>query len=120
MGISLAIPKGKIVAKPVREPDYYSKRHVAYWWSPEWVRATSSANTKFSRIYPHKVRYQYKKYEDDEWDVELYMLSKTGNETYIRGSIQAEFVRWHLDNEIDYILLGIDISEVLATNWEYE
>ena len=117
---NLAIPKGKIVAKPNREPDYYSKRGVAYYWSPEWTRGTSYANDKFSRIYPHQIRYHHKKYEEDEWDVELYMLSRDGNESFIRGSIQEEFKQWHLDNEIDYILLGVDINEVLATNWEYK
>lgn len=113
--MDLAIQRGYKVSKPMREPDYYSKRNVAYWWTPEWIRGTNSNNDKFSRIIPKKI-----KLYDDEDGVELYMLSKDGNATFIRGSIQQEFRRWHEDNQIDYILLGMDIDEVLATNWEYE
>jgi len=111
----LAIKQGLKVAEPKRDPDYYSKRGVAYWFMPEWVRGTSSSNNKFSRIIPKKV-----KGWDGEDDVELYMLSKDGNASYIRGSIQQEFKRWHVDNQIDYIIFGIDLDEMLYTNWEYE
>ena len=113
----LEIKKGHRVKRPIREPDYYSKRNVAYWWTPEWVRGTSSSNEKFSRIIPKKIKSRRK---DGDDSVELYMLSKDGNATFIRGSIQYEFVRWHEDNQIDYILLGMDIDDVLHTNWEYE
>lgn len=34
----LALPKGKKVKKPLREPDLLSKRGIPYWFGPEWVR----------------------------------------------------------------------------------
>jgi len=101
------LPKGVKVAKPLRDPDFVSARGVPYWWAPEWVRDLNGA---IGRIKPIKV--------DD--DVKLYMCSKSGNLTYIRGRIQYGFKKWHEDNEIDYILLGVDEDEVLATDWEYE
>lgn len=45
-------------------------------------------------------------------DVELHMESKDGNLTYIQGSIQKEFKQWHLDREIDYILLGEEPEDI--------
>ena len=107
----LAIPKGKKVKKPTREPDHISKRGKDYWWSPEWTREIGNG---YGRI---KAITKKNRYGDDY--VELFGLSKTGNMTYIQGSIQVEFYRWHLDNEIDYILLGIEIEEVILTDWEY-
>jgi hypothetical protein len=104
MGKELALPAGKKVKVPTRPPDMHSKRGVPYWFSPEWVRGDGG------RIKAIK--------EDDE--VYLYMLSKTGNLTYIQGSIQCEFDEWHEANEIDCILLGIDEDQVLLTDWEYE
>ena len=97
-----AIPKNKKVAKPDRDPDMLSKRGVPYWFGPDWVR---DLNGTIGRIMPVG--------EDD--DVELHMLSKDGNLTYIQGSIQQEFKKWHEDNAIDLILLGVDIEP----NWTY-
>ena len=48
------------------------------------------------------------------------MVSKTGNVTFIQGSIQEEFRKWHEDQQIDCILLGVDEDEILASDWEYE
>ena len=104
----LAIPKGKKVKSPNREPDMLSKRGIPYWFGPEWVR---SQNGYISRIKPIK---------DKNGSVTLHMLSKDGNLTYIQGSIQEEFKRWHQDKEIDFILLGINEDDVLLTEWEYE
>lgn len=103
----LSIPKGKKVKLPNREPDMHSKRGIPYWFGPDWVRDT---NGSVNRIIPIKV----------EGDVHLHMLSKDGHSCYIRGSIQEEFKRWHEDNQIDCILLGMDEDELLLTNWEYE
>lgn len=114
--LNLALPKGKQVKKPERTPDYYSKRGVAYWWAPEWTRGTDGTNTKFGRIFPLKV----KRSRLSEEDVELQMVSKDGNLSYIQGSIQDEFKRWHTDNQLDYILLGMDYSEAMNVKWEYE
>jgi hypothetical protein len=49
-----------------------------------------------------------------------------GNNTYIQGSIQGEFKKWHQDRQIDYILLGetpesasdLIISETEETRYE--
>jgi hypothetical protein len=41
------------------------------------------------------------------------MHSKEGNLTYIQGSIQQEFKRWHEDRQIDCILLGMDPDDIL-------
>jgi len=49
-------------------------------------------------------------------DVELYMKSKSGDLSYIQGSIQQEFKRWHDDRSIDYMLLGLDPDEILASD----
>lgn len=106
--MDLALLTNKKVKKPVREPDMVSKRGVPYWFSPEWVR---EANGSMSRIKPIKV---------NEHKVDLYMISKSGNSSYIQGSIQDEFHSWHEDNQIDCILLGVDEDEILATDWEYE
>ncbi len=103
--MSLALPKDKKIKFPVREPDMVSKRGVNYWFAPEWVR--DSGATRIKAINKNN-------------KVDLYMLSKYGNLTYIQGSIQIEFHQWHEDHQIDCILLGVDEKEVLATDWEYE
>lgn len=118
----------KKVSRPNRDPDYYSKRDVPYWWAPEWVRGTSAElelrvstipqnaillsdgrsmmpTRSYGRIHPVK----------ENNDVNLYMKSKNGNLSYIQGSIQQEFKRWHEDRSIDYMLLGMDPDEILAT-----
>ena len=121
-----------IVEKPLRDPDYISKRGVNYWWSPEWCRGTSSANDHFGKI---KAILEpsctsngvggHKKCSCEK-TVSLYMLSKIGKLSYVQGSIQEEFKRWHLDRQIDYILLGetpeaaseLIISETEDTRYE--
>lgn len=100
------------VQRPLRDPDHYSKRNVPYWWSPEWTRATSSACTSYGKI---------KAILTKHGDVELHMHSKDGNLTYIQGSIQQEFKRWHADRQIDYILLGEtpeEASKIIITETE--
>ena len=108
----LALPKGKKVKRPGRPPDYISKRGIPYWYGPDWVR---DLNGSIGRIKPIKRKNDY-----GNCDVSLMMLSKTGNLSFILGSIQREFIRWHQDREIDYILLGIDEDQMLLTDWEYE
>jgi hypothetical protein len=103
-GKSQALPKDKKVAKPHREPDMTSKRGVPYWFDPEWVR---DLNGTIGRIAPIKAGQS----------VDLYMVSKDGNETYIAGSIQEEFQAWHLDREIDFILLGMELGD-LKVEWD--
>lgn len=107
MASNLALPKGKKVKKPTREPDMTSKRGIPYWFGPEWVRNQGGT---IGRIVPLKKKGK----------VELNMLSKDGNVTYIQGSIQEEFHKWHEDRQIDAILLGMDEDEIIETAWEYE
>lgn len=101
---SWALPKNKKVARPGREPDMISKRGVPYWFAPEWVR---DLNGTMGRIAPIK----------NGKSTDLYMVSKDGNESYIQGSIQKEFQKWHLDREIDFILLGMELDE-LEIEWD--
>jgi hypothetical protein len=99
------------VEKPLRDPDHISKRGVHYYWAPEWVRGTSSANDKFGKI----------KAILKNGDVNLYMVSRDSNLTYIQGSIQQEFKDWHDDRQIDLILLGETpeaASELIITETE--
>ena len=105
MGNKLKLAKDKVVKKPDREPDHYSKRGITYWRAPEWVRGSGNG---YGRIMFNK------------GSLGLHMLSKDGNSTYIRGSIQVEFQEWHEDNEIDYILLGMDYGDLQLEDWEYE
>jgi hypothetical protein len=105
----LALPSGKKVADPKREPDHVSKRGVNWWFAPEWVRATNSSNNTFQRVRAVK-RYG---------GVDIFMVSKDGNMNYVQGSIQTEFKKWCEDREIDCILLGIELDEVILTDWEY-
>lgn len=126
------------ITRPSRDPDHYSKRDVPYWWSPEWTRGTTADNrdhewtktaiedgyidqndvlvdSSGSYIRPcdsygkiHAVK--------EKKTVNLYMKSKEGKLSYIQGSIQEEFKRWHEDRQIDYILLGMDPDEILASD----
>ena len=73
-------------------------------------------NGKAGRIKPVR-----SKNNDEEAD--LYMVAKNGNCSYIEGSIQRDFQRWHDENGIDllmYIIHGIEDEDPLETNWEYE
>lgn len=103
--------KNSSVQRPLRDPDHISKRGVPYWWAPEWTRATSSAATSFQKVKAIKepsckgYNTGHKKCQCPN-TVNLYMVSKDGNLTYIQGSIQQEFKDWHDDRQIDYILLG--------------
>ncbi len=128
--------KSKVVVRPTRDPDHYSKRDVPYWWSPEWIRGTTADNRDHEYI---KESLEDGDYTQDEVlmdnagsyivpcqsygkihavkekkTVNLYMKSKEGKLNYIQGSIQEEFKRWHEDRQIDYILLGMDPDEILA------
>jgi len=114
----LAVPKGKQVKKPEREPDMLSKRGVPYWFGPDWIRH-SGKNP--GRILP----------VDGDGRVSLYMLSKTGSLSYIQGSIQYEFHNWYSSNElntipwredmeVDCMLLGVSPEDLLQSDWEYE
>ena len=122
-----------IVTRPNRDPDHYSKRGVPYYWAPEWIRGTSADDRDHERIKANlNAGWTERRIVDDSGsflipassygkihavkengDVNLYMKSKTGNLTYIQGSIQQEFKRWHEDRSIDYILLGMDADEIL-------
>lgn len=93
------------IARPLRDPDHTSKRGVPYWWSPEWTRATSAAATSFGKIAAVK---------EKNGEVNLYMKNKSGGHSFIQGSIQREFKQWHEDRSIDYILLGMDIDEIIV------
>jgi hypothetical protein len=105
---NLSIPKGMKVKKPGTEPHMISKRGVPYWFAPYWVRDLAG---NIGRIIPLKTK---------SGDVELNMLSKDGSVSYIQGSIQKEFKKWHEDQQLDAILLGLDEDDIIATQWEYE
>jgi len=127
-----AVNKQSLIQKPLRDPDHISKRGVHYYWAPEWVRGTSSANDRFGKI---KAILEpactsngiggHKKCSCEK-TVSIYMLSKSGSLSYIQGSIQQEFKDWHDDRQIDYILLGespetaseLIISETEDTRYE--
>jgi len=97
------------VERPMRDPDHKSKRGVPYWWAPEWVRATSASETSYGKIAAVK---------EKNGEVNLYMKSKDGDHSYIQGSIQREFQKWHEDRQIDYILLGIDLDDIIRDDNE--
>jgi hypothetical protein len=97
------------IARPLRDPDHVSKRGVPYWWAPEWIRATGSAQTSYGKIAAIK---------EKNGEVNLYMKSKDGGHSFIQGSIQREFKQWHEDRSIDYILLGMDIDEIIVDETE--
>ena len=46
----LAIPKGRSVKKPEREPDLISKRGKAYYFGPEWVREVGKGYGRYITI----------------------------------------------------------------------
>lgn len=121
------------IARPNRDPDHMSKRSVPYWWSPEWIRGTS-ADYVCDELAP-VLRGGFHQNNNGQWvqpcvgygrihavkekgDVNLYMKSKDGNLSFIQGSIQKEFKRWHEDRSIDYLLLGIDPDEIIANEDE--
>lgn len=85
-----------------RPHDYESKLGIKYWWHPEWIR---NLHGKASKIRPIKNK--------RGTDVDLYIESKSGNLTYIQGSVQREFKKWHGDRQIDHILLGENPDELL-------
>ena len=100
-----------IIEKPKRDCDYRSERGVEYYWAPEWVR---DLNGTISRIKPIR-------HIDDDGntvDVNLFMVAKNGNITYIRGRIQKAFKQWHIDRQIDYLLLGVDEDTDLTPEWD--
>jgi hypothetical protein len=100
------VPKKKKVKKPDREPDMISKRGVPYWFGPNWVR---DLNGTIGRVFPRK-------FNDKPM---LCMVSKDGNVSIIEGSIQHEFMKWHQDRQLDYILLGGNEDDIIECNWEY-
>jgi len=101
-------PLKEVLECPTRDPDLISKRGIPYFFFPEWVRIL---NGKACRIKPIK----RKPVPGQDPEVDLYMLAKSGSLSYIQGSIQQEFRKWHIDNQIDYILLGVDLEELLNT-----
>ncbi len=108
--------KPPVVEKPLRDPDHISKRGVHYYFAPEWCRGTDSTNTKFGKI----------KAVAENANASLYMVSKELTLSYIQGSIQEEFRRWHQDRQIYHILLGetpeaasaLIVSETEDTKYE--
>jgi hypothetical protein len=116
------------VQRPNRDPDHWSKRGVPYFWSPEWIRGTSSDTISDSNpndptaiilttgkwCIPCASYGKIKALKDKKGNVDLHMKSQaSGKYSYIQGSIQDEFKRWHDDRAIDYILLGIDPDELI-------
>lgn len=89
------------IERPVRPHDHISKRGIPYWWAPEWVRDLNGTICKIKAL------------KNKKGDVDLYMKSKSGKLSFIKGSIQKEFKKWHQDREIDYILLGEDPDKLL-------
>lgn len=131
----------KKVTRPNRDPDHYSKRGVPYWFSPEWIRGVSADETNHEYLkgvigqsrYPTDMMItnssgyfvwpcnnygRIHAVKESSGDVNLYMKSKEGKLTYIQGSIQKEFKKWHLDREIDYILLGLNPDDILQNETE--
>ena len=117
------------VQRPNRDPDYWSKRSVPYWWgNGDWIRGTSGERVfekptglvyelllsdgrsvipcqSYGKIYPVK---------EKNGEVNLYMRAKDGNLSFIQGSIQKEFKKWFVDRSIDYLLFGMDPDELIA------
>lgn len=123
----------KKIQRPNRDPDMWSKRGVPYFFAPDWIRGTSGETIYekyadytgasidlitlndgrfatgckgYNKIHPVK----------ENGTVNLYMKAKDGNLSYIQGSIQKEFKKWHEDRSIDYMLLGMDPDEILASD----
>lgn len=130
--------KSKVI-RPNRDPDHYSKRGVPYWWSPEFIRGTAADlvydSKHIKNLYPEEINQlilradgsmvkplgsygRIHAVKESGGDVNLYMKSKEGKLTYIQGSIQKEFKKWHLDREIDYILLGLNPDDILQNETE--
>lgn len=109
---SLAMPKGKVIPKPKRPPDLISKRGIPYWFGPDWVRDLNGTICRIKAI-------RMKLFSYAEEGVYLHMLSKDGNVNFIPGSIQKEFSDWCKQAEIDEILIGITVDQVIATDWQY-
>lgn len=128
------------VLRPSRDPDYHSKRNVPYWWAPEWIRGTSGDQIDIGDFAKHVEKEiakgnnpgnRWQKNAAGEWvgscesygkikavkekngEVSLYMKNNKGELTYIQGSIQQEFRKWHTDRSIDYILFGLPIDEII-------
>jgi hypothetical protein len=96
----------KLVVPNWRPCDYISKRGVQYWWAPEWIRNLNGSPAKIRPIKDKK-----------SGDVDLHMESKDGKKlSYIQGSIQREFKKWHEDRKIDYLLLGEDEDQLLEVD----
>ena len=96
----------KLVVPNWRPCDYISKRGVEYWWAPEWIRNLNGSPAKIRPIKDKKTG-----------DVDLHMESKDGKKfSYIQGSIQREFKKWHEDRKIDYLLLGEDEDQLLEVD----
>jgi hypothetical protein len=96
----------KLVVPNWRPCDYISKRGVEYWWAPEWIRNLNGSACKIRPVKDKKTG-----------DVNLHMESKDGSKlSYIQGSIQREFKKWHEDRKIDYLLLGEDEDEILKVD----
>lgn len=128
------------VLRPNRDPDYYSKRNVPYWFAPEFIRGTSADvvininNIDDVPIYWSKdLIDSFYKNDQGQYvqpcesygriyavksgdDVCLHIKAKNGNLTFIKGSIQKEFKKWHTDRCIDYILLGLDEDEIIQAS----
>jgi hypothetical protein len=121
--------KSKIV-RPNRDPDHYSDRNVPYWWAPEWIRGTAAdiihdkpityVSSKVTLIpmldggfVAPTANYMKIHAVKEKGDVNLYMKSKDGNLSYIKGRIQKQFKKWHEDRSIDYLLLGMDPDEII-------
>lgn len=120
------------VERPTRDPDYYSKRDVPYWWAPEWIRGTAADLIYDKPVVPvssslpvaipnsqgnwvvHTANYGRIHAVKKDNDVSLHLKSKDGKLSYIQGSIQREFKRWHEDRSIDYLLLGLDPDDILS------
>lgn len=118
----------KVTTRPNRDPDHYSKRDVPYWWAPEWTRGTSAdyvmdeLHEKLRDGYVPNTMGQFVKQcsgygrihaVKENGTVNLYMKAKDGNLSYIQGSIQKEFKKWHEDRSIDYLLLGMDPDDII-------
>lgn len=118
----------KKIQRPNRDPDHYSKRGVPYWWSPEFVRGTSADHIQ--SVDPQPINNNWIRNNAGEFvrvcgsygrihavkengTVNLYMKAKDGNLSYIQGSIQKEFKKWHEDRSIDYLLLGMDPDDII-------
>lgn len=95
----------KLVIPIWRPHDHESKRGVRYWFAPEWVRDLNGVASKLRPIKNKATN-----------DVDLMMESKAGKLTFIQGSIQREFKKWHQDRSIDYMILGEDPDALLEVD----